>query len=392
MKYLVLILIALILFSCEQNSKSVTNIENVIYNNNLFSLTVVDTIEFDLPNNTKYNSWFKMSEIDDNQYLDVYINYNGIGLFNIDNGSTDDFLLKFDNVGPNGVGEARYIHVVNWDSIFIIKHYTTQLYLVDSSGVVINKWDLNKTISGNYIYNILATSTSQIYFVDGKVHLLNVSSNKVFSDAYWSDIKELTFDLEKNILINRVGGFPAVYKQGICYGGYNSDSYRVVTNDSEIVYSFSLDNNLYIYNDTILLKNVELRSPYVKVDAPKPQKKLTGYNHNDDWLYEIQRGSYRWMVYDKHRDIIYRLVLHAMEPYDVDGNQNKFWDKPFSIQIIDNTFNLVGEVAFPANTYDFRNIIPVKDGLLISLCHDNNPILEEDKLKLALFKLVKTNE
>ncbi len=97
------------------------------------------------------------------------------------------------------------------------------------------------------------------------------------------------------------------------------------------------------------------------------------------------------MIYDEQRDIIYRLVLHAMEPYDADGNKNKFWDKPFSIQIIDSTFTLIGEVDFPAKQYDFRNIIPTKNGLLISLCHNNNPILEEDKLKLARFQLVNTN-
>lgn len=355
-------------------------------------LILIDTIDLQLNNRNNYAGIFKLEIIDSIEYLGILNkDYNTYTLYDLKSGISSKSIC-FKRVGPNGIGQSRFAHVHNWDSIFVIRHHTNQFFMLDSTASIKQKWELNFTESDQLIHNISASFNFQLKFQNNQIYCENTSIFKVFTKDYWKTALGLRYDIKNQILYNSSGFFPYVFKEGVNYGIWNYHGYQILSNSNQQIYSFSLDNNLYIYNDTALIKKVSLPSPHVPVDAPKPYKTLTGYNSQDDWLYEIQRGSYRWMVYDEYQDIIYRLVVHAMEPYDTDGNKNKFWDKPFSIQIIDSTFNLIGEVNFPGKQYDFRNIIPSKHGLLISLCHNDNPILEEDKLKLARFELVKKDK
>jgi len=355
-------------------------------------LNLVDTLVFQLDNKTGYNETFQIETVGKNEFLGTLNRDNNeYILYSLKNFKPYKY-IKFDNVGPSGVGEARSVRVHNFDSIFVVRYLTNILYLLDSSSTVKNKWTLQYANTGELIFNISSGFRTRLEFLNNKVYLIKIPDAKVFTKEYWNNVWGIVFNIKQNKIYNSTGIFPDVYKQGISYGGFNTDVCRIVTQDGLSVYGFSLDKHLYVYNDSALIKKVSIPSKYVSDDVPTPQKKLTGYNYMDDWLYEIQRGSYRWMAYDKYNKVIYRLVLHATDPYDVNGNRNKFWDKPFSIQIIDSTFNLIGEENFPAKQYDYRNILPTKNGLLISLCHNDNPILEENKLKLALFRFSYKNE
>lgn len=386
---ILILLFFFLLFSCTDKHNSSNQDEKTNVDILPFTLQIEDTLTILLDDKTPFNGAFKIETVNNIEYLGILNrDYNDYRLYGLTSGNLEKH-FKFKRSGPDGIGQARFVLVHNWDSIFVTRYHTNQLFLVDSSSNVNNKWELNNTIMNHSIFNISANFRFHMIFKGEKIYVQNISVSKVFSEQYWNSNLGLVYNLNNNKLANTSGSFPEIYKKSINYGGWNYNGYRQLTRSNLEIYSFSLDNNLYIYNDTALIKTVSLQSTHVPVDAPKPHKTLTGYNSQDDWMYEIQRGSYRWMAYDEHRDIIYRLVVHAMEPYDTDGNKNKFWDKPFSIQIIDSTFNLVGEVDFPGNQYDFRNIFPTKDGLLISLCHNDNPILEEDKLKLVRLKLLR---
>jgi hypothetical protein len=360
--------------------------------NNKYSLEITDTVIIHLDNKTKYNGIFNYDRIDDIDYLGTLNrDENSYSLYNINTGNIEE-KIQFSSVGPNGIGQARFVKIYNWDSIFVLRYHTNIIYLLDSSPIVDTKWTISETSSEKFIHNISANFGFKLHYEDDVLSFLNIPNAKVYSKEFWISRSGISFNIKDKKVLNNTGIYPDVYKKGVCFGGYNNNPYRIITNGRLEVFSFSLDNRLFVYNDTSLIKTVSIRSKHVKNDAPKPSKTLTGYNYEDAWMYEIQRGSYRYLWYDKSHNLIYRLVVHAMQPYDTDGNKNNFWDKSFSIQIIDSTFNLIGEVDFPEKTYSIYNIFPMNDGLLISLCHDNNPILEEDKLKLALFKLVKTNE
>lgn len=355
------------------------------------ALICSDTLGIELDNITNYNNRFVYQNIENNEYLSqINKDKNTCVLYNFN--TKHIIKQKFITNGPQGVGQVRFVHYNNWDSVFTVRYHTTKVYLVDSSNNLKSKFDIGNIVSNNEILDISANADFPLRYFKNNLYLRGVAPAKVFTKDYWEYPKGIIYNINSNIAQNCTGYYPQVYKQEICYGIYNYRANRVLTNDGKEVYSFSMDNRLYVYKDSSFLGAYSLKSKHDFEDAPIPSKKLTGYNFNDDWLYEVQRGSYKKLIYDQYRNLIYRIVTLPAEPYDVEGFKTEIKDKPFSVQIIDSAFNLIGEVDFPGKTYDYYNTFASKNGLLISLNNENNPILEENILKLALFKLTKPNE
>ncbi len=375
----------LILISCGNNRKKQTKLNS---NKAHYTLKIQDTIPIHLNKNSAYNKNYTLQTIDTNEYIITVNHDKNLVLFYSPVTRQIKKQIKYKYDGPNGVGIISFATAHNWDSIFLIRLHTNNIFLTDSSGRVKRRFELSETVLGNPIWNIAASFATPMVLYNNKLYLDNIPNIYVFTKAFWNKKLALIYHLTDN-KVYAYGNYPEIYKKGINFGGYNLNENRIINKHGQSIFSFTMDNHLYVYNDTALIKKVPVPSRYVKEDAPVPKKKLTGFNYEDDWLYDMSRGSYKWMVYDKYHNMIYRLVLHSMPAYDAEGNRNKWLDKPFSIQIIDSNFRLVGEVPFPGKTYFFRNIMASKRGLLISLSNDKNPITEENKLILARFKLVK---
>ena len=375
----------LILISCGNNRKKQTKLNS---NKAHYTLKIQDTISIHLNKNSAYNNIYILQTVDSSEYITTNPpQKNLLIIFSLKEHSLKK-QIKYNETGFNGVGIVRFALIHNFDSIFTVRYLTNRFFLTDSTAKVKRRYKISETVQGKFIYNISASYASPMVLYNKKLFLRNIPNIKVFTKAFWNKKLALLYHLTDNKTY-AYGNYPEIYKKGINFGGYNYNYNRIINKHGQSIFSFSMDNHLYVYNDTALIKKVPVPSHYVKEDAPVPKKKLTGYNYEDDWLYDMSRGSYKWMVYDKYHNMIYRLVLHSMPAYDGEGNRNKWEDKPFSIQIIDSNFRLVGEVPFPGKTYYFRNIMASKSGLLISLSHDKNPITEENKLILARFKLVK---
>lgn len=84
-------------------------------------------------------------------------------------------------------------------------------------------------------------------------------------------------------------------------------------------------------------------------------------------VFGVENSLYGGLTYDPYRDLLYRVVLHAMPLYREDGMENLMEDKPWSIQIIDAaTMTEVGEAMVPdAPNYLPRALYPTPEGILI---------------------------
>ena len=61
--------------------------------------------------------------------------------------------------------------------------------------------------------------------------------------------------------------------------------------------------------------------------------------------------------------------------------------KRFSIMILDNKLNVVGETFFPAYTYNPNLSFILEDGLYVSLSHIKNPDYSDDILRFQKLEL-----
>ena len=183
---------------------------------------------------------------------------------------------------------------------------------------------------------------------------------------------------ENKLLIN----YPDKMRKGIDYGKYIS-SYLI--KDNKILISFPVDHYLYLYDfDGNIIKKIYCKSKYLNKFAPydSTQTFINGYSRK----FEFKNGNYSSILYDKYRNLYYRVVRHNMKLKN--GNRvNSYFDGKWSIIVMDSNFNILGEQVFAAKKYFYINILITKDGLLVSLSNPSNSDYDKNFYKYELFKI-----
>lgn len=105
---------------------------------------------------------------------------------------------------------------------------------------------------------------------------------------------------------------------------------------------------------------------------PTPKKKRIAHY--------LSSYYYRAIIYDKYKNIYYRIIEHPWINYNPNERP---WKKPLSIIIYDSNFQFLGETKL-AEEYNLsaNNFIITKEGLLIRKETNN-----EDEIKYTVFKL-----
>ena len=105
---------------------------------------------------------------------------------------------------------------------------------------------------------------------------------------------------------------------------------------------------------------------------------------------QLKFPDYSKIMYDKFRKVYYRFAFPGNEYSNEPNLRQKAIYRPyFSIIILDENFNILGETVVTRNTFHERSSFINKDGLYISESHVLNPNFDENKLFFRLFTLEK---
>ncbi|MCM1110374.1 MAG: DUF4221 domain-containing protein [Clostridium sp.] len=172
-----------------------------------------------------------------------------------------------------------------------------------------------------------------------------------------------------------------VYPQ--CYGDYNSITlnwgmfaYRltsiVVNDNGEITTNFPASDSLYVYNPFTGSR----KSYFAGLTEPIEIKPHENKSYEDIFINFIINYQYSGIVYDRYRQLYYRIVLHPYPNYDAENLREECRKKPVSIVILDNEFNKVGETILPDKLYYASNVFVTNEGLNIQAVSDDDDIME----------------
>ena len=95
------------------------------------------------------------------------------------------------------------------------------------------------------------------------------------------------------------------------------------------------------------------------------------------------------IIYDKYRNVYYR-VAYPEKDYDMAENFVELWQSGrglFSIMILDENLNVIGETLLPENKYRSDLMLVLENGLYISTSHYKNSDFNEDLLAFQRFGL-----
>ncbi len=179
------------------------------------------------------------------------------------------------------------------------------------------------------------------------------------------------YGAKKSGKISTFGSYPEKYKStGNNY--YLNEPYLNKGAKDKLVVSFSAEENVFIYEKGKLRQTKKCKSKYVNKIGHVPNDKLRNIAFVSD--YQSEEPKYLGIYYDRFLNRYYRKVR-------VSRNREHPEDGLWSIIVLDENFEVLGEVLIKNSDYSHTLLIPTENGIYLK---ESKP----DSLGYAVLTLV----
>lgn len=286
----------------------------------------------------------------DKQNTLIILSYREILFFDIDKSE----IFNKTSLPDNSLNFNSIRHI-DHDRILLGSGMPYQYFLINYSGKIIKRFDMNIDLKkkpdytapyleysyGNTLNSILylAGSSVTIYPVENEIKPLIALNINTGEKQYLSK-------------------YPEEYKQN--RGGMQNNYHYLCTNNkNEVIISYPACNDLIIYNPerkVTTRKNAgsSFITKLIPTELSNPEITLIKEEYNK---YFFTTPSYEQVVYDKYRELYYRV---AMLPNSEYGKKNSF-NKPKTLIILDKNFSFLGETFLEP---DFMNLFVYPEGVI----------------------------
>ena len=297
------------------------------------------------------------------------------------------FNTKLEKEGPDGVGITFGYHIEDLNNIYITSHLLG-LSKVDKSGTKKQFIEYGETDNGHrvvpnftsssYIYAPAVIYNKRIYITQQpypgvKKSVIPVS---IAIDTISQTFKELPFRFPNLISDDD----PMENIIGVPFGRE--------FDGKQFIYSFHFDESIYV-------TNIETNEEKKTLASSKYISYLKTIRVSDDreatYKASLESSYYHNILFDKYRNVYYRFAIIGSEVSK--NHEYTFFDIytngfiTFSVIILDENFNIIGETLFPKYTYNPTIAFVHKNGLYISDSHLLNPSFDENVLSFKCFTL-----
>jgi hypothetical protein len=297
--------------------------------------------------------------------------------------------------GPDGVyPHISGYHIAAFDTIYFYSMKTVRLYVLNHEGKrnrainyrfnmeKLDDLDLDDLLKKTIPPSIRVDVRRPIYTKGNKVFLCGEITEEFGKVDSINHLIVTIIDTEKNDDVELAVGYPSSYRNG----NWGENYYRETAwcyNDVNGLFYINFPNDHYIYQtDLKNVKKIYAGSMYAddikSLDYPAaiPVPRLKRIEHY------LSQYYYSSIIYDKYRNIYYRMVQHPWIDFNPDIRP---WQKPVSVVVYDAEFNFMCEKLLEKEyNLSCNRFIVSKDGLLLYKKLDN-----DDKLVFTVFNIVK---
>ena len=295
--------------------------------------------------------------------------------------------------GPNGIGPGLYGYLMqDFNHIYIPGITHSVIYRTDTTGVIKEKIEYPETEDGLLTIPTYYTNLQhkQLHFINGSLYIPQGINRRLGTDRW---VEESPTAVVLDTLTRKLKKFPMLHPQGKIssadYGNYMGDlSYSMAYDGKHFIYSFFCEDELYKVDPaSASVEKIPATNQYLSPITFK--KRPEDLSQTVKALCET--ASYTNILYDKYRKVYYRFANTETE---LENNLNYMQilhngKKEFSIIILDEDFNIIGETKFPPFTYVPHICFIRKDGLYISASHFMREDYSDDWLRFQKFELQK---
>jgi len=289
--------------------------------------------------------------------------------------------LKFSRQGLSPIKQIHGFSWINSDSIMVFDKWRSNGILVDSNGLVLDQIVLKAEEKS---FNHASMTRLPDLAINGKLYFFEFPNIDLEEERLFSgEVKfEYVYDIKtkKGEYLNF--SWPVIYK-GKFWGFYHTFPSRVRGQNNSLVYSFGIDHNLQVLKPNGTIEQHEARSNYFNSIPPVDK-------HESESESFLKRGVYAMMIYDKYREVYYRIAGLQTDPIFPDGKPKADIYKPYSIIILDSKFNRIGETVLePVEQFLIKDWFVCNAGLCISSANPLNKEVDESKMTFHILTLDK---
>lgn len=293
--------------------------------------------------------------------------------------------------GPNGLGRATGVTVKDWNEIYIPSIVEKKLFMIDSTGTLKKKYDFT---DDDDVYYVHSSSWYPLVILGSKMYSFQTPQRNPATGGLKASPTEVCVDLSTmESSVSECLLPEAVLKEteGKVILPEELVTCSRVYNGQDFVYGYHYDDHLIVLDPSLKKKgSYKVASKYIgAVQIPDISKEL---DMNGIIMIQCTNACFGELVHDPYRHLYYRFVYPETE---LDEKNPSWLDlarsgrNVFSVQVIDEKFNLVGETLFPRNKFNSHIYLVCEDGFYISCNHYKNPGFTDDKLQFVKFELEK---
>ena len=358
-KAVIITISVLTLIVCSCNSQSSPNREQ---NTSQENITYQKTGEkvFHLDSTMRFaNQSLVLFNEGEEPKLSIFNQMNAsVNYFDYESGELESKVF-FEREGPNGIGNVAHMghFQISKDSIFLISHWESQVFLMNSEGKKIDSYSLTpsgiKESEEKQLGYYLETSPNSPVFKKGNNLYINVinggqlkgeDGSLVFMIKLNLETKEKQYlEINQSILFDEFWGVLLPFAS------------TAVINDNRIITSFAKNPKVSISNienPHSLITEKEVSSSFIDEFKPFPKKSSEHPNYGYSFM-EInsetnKKAFYLGLFYSTFEKHFFRVALHERteEQYELgrDGMQ-------YSIVITDENLNKLADLELPRGKY-----------------------------------------
>ena len=374
--YIYFIFFFIIVLSCKEKKDSYENVHsNIEYKFNLVSANerIVLPVNERIINRSTCIIPYASADSINRLY---YLNNNKIVVFCLnENKLLYEIILDYE--GPDGVGGVNGFEVYNPDSICVTSSFIQKIFLINGNGEVLSKIDYSNFEKDYHIHSGITRTLSnmRIGYKDSLIYLPFYTGydagNYKYIDPDKMRMISVIDTINREVKTLNIG-FPKTFWKERYYPSF----FGFFIENGNFYINYMYDNKIMKSEDGINWKAHSIPSRYA--DVRKIVKNDIG-----------RSACFKRLVYDKYRNVFYRFVEHQCE-----GIKNRAsidilrYAPDFSIIILDENLNIIGETKFPSDTYDPNGYFIAEDGLYLSVSNPFNPDYSVDKLEFELFEVL----
>jgi len=174
---------------------------------------------------------------------------------------------------------------------------------------------------------------------------------------------------------------PEIYRQKTYGNSHSIFSNRSKGPDDLFLFSWGADPKIQVTNFEDVDTSYSAESDYFdEIHPVKPGE--------DEHINFMENGIYDVIIWDKYREVYYRLAWQGIPNIDAVTNLPDLGEnKPCSVIILDKNFNKIGETMLSKKKFLLRDWFLSKKGLFISNSHPQSTSLSENKMSFIKLTL-----